>query len=93
MCIVSDEIGCFMYYVLVVGMCFVNNHEIRVYIGNSEIGFVQFMNQCVFVYYICFFVFLVMQEIGSRYRRGIKYVVRYIDICGGKVVRQILFSL
>lgn len=40
MCIVSDEIGCFMYYVLVVGMCFVNNYEIRVYIGNSEIGFV-----------------------------------------------------
>ena len=82
-----------MHHVPVVGTRFANNHKIRVHIGNSETGFVQFMNQCAFAHHIRFLAFLATQEIGSRHRRGIKHAVRYIDTCGGKAVRQILPSL
>ncbi len=82
-----------MHHVPVVGTRFANNHKIRVHIGNSETGFVQFMNQCAFAHHIRFLAFLATQEIGGRHRRGIKHAVRYIDTGSGKAVRQILPGL
>lgn len=65
--VVGDEEGGFMYYFLVKGVSFFDDDKIWVYIGNGKVGFVQFVDQCFFFYYVGFFVFLVMQKIGGGY--------------------------